>query len=382
MKRLIERMSANCARIGELAAVCEREKRERNEAEEAEYRELRRENHLIEMQVEALRQMPEQPNRMSATAVVRENLKRGVQTEFHLMRDDTGGGGSGTGGSTPTTPTLVYTGTTEAEAGGTVPARIEDVVKPLYEGLILNAVGLDLRTGLSGQYIWPVAEAVTAQIAGEAVELTKQKLSLSKITARPERIGVSMTLTRQAVIQSDGIVESLVTSLMPEAVAALINKVMFSVDKVTGATDNLKGPFVDKKSGATVLSTPGYKDFCKLKASVLKSGVPGTHLGWVMSKATAAELEGTPKDSGSGIMCIENGMLCGVPVFTTQYIGDEYIGIGDFTYQVMGLFGDISFIVDPYSSAGSDMINFHLNCNYGTATLRPAAFALAKWTRS
>lgn len=376
MKRLIEKMNANCARMRQLADLCESEKRERTEAEDAEYRELCRENDIIQMQMRAMQQLPTPEQRQSATAVVRENLKRGVQTEFHLMRAD---GGSGT---TPTTPTLVYTGTTEAEAGGTVPARIEDVIKPLYEGLILSAVGLDLRTGLSGQYIWPVAEAVTAQIAGEAVELTKQKLSLSKITARPERIGVSMTLTRQAVIQSDGIVESLVTSLMPEAIAALINKVMFSVDKVTGATDNLKGPFVDKKTGATTLTSPGYKDFCKLKALVLKSGVPGTHLGWVMSKATAAELEGTPKDSGSGIMCIENGMLCGVPVFTTQYIGDEYIGIGDFTYQVMGLFGDMSFIVDPYSSAGSDMVNFHLNCNYGTATLRPAAFALAKWTRS
>lgn len=376
MKRLIEKMNANCARMRQLADLCENEKRERTEAEDAEYRELCRENDIIQMQMRAMQQLPTPESRQSATAVVRENIKRGVQTEFHLMRD---GSGSGT---PPTTPTLVYTGTTEAEAGGTVPARIEDVIKPLYEGLILSAVGLDLRTGLSGQYIWPVAEAVTAQIAGEAVELTKQKLSLSKITARPERIGVSMTLTRQAVIQSDGIVESLVTSLMPEAIAALINKVMFSVDKVTGATDNLKGPFVDKKTGATVLSSPGYKDFCKLKASVLKSGVPGTHLGWVMSKATAAELEGTPKDSGSGIMCIENGMLCGVPVFTTQYIGDDYIGIGDFTYQVMGLFGDMSFIVDPYSSAGSDMVNFHLNCNYGTATLRPAAFALAKWTRS
>lgn len=374
MKRLIEKMNANCARMRQLADLCESEKRERTEAEDAEYRELCRENDIIQMQVRAMQQLPTPESRQSATAVVRENIKRGVQTEFHLMRDDSG--------TTPTTPTLVYTGTTEAEAGGTVPARIEDVIKPLYEGLILSAVGLDLRTGLSGQYIWPVAEAVTAQIAGEAVELTKQKLSLSKITARPERIGVSMTLTRQAVIQSDGIVESLVTSLMPEAIAALINKVMFSVDKATGATDNLKGPFVDKKTGATVLSSPGYKDFCKLKASVLKSGIPGTHLGWVMSKATAAELEGTPKDSGSGVMCIENGMLCGVPVFTTQYIGDDYIGIGDFTYQVMGLFGDMSFIVDPYSSAGSDMVNFHLNCNYGTATLRPAAFALAKWTRS
>ena len=136
---------------------------------------------------------------------------------------------------------------------------------------------------------------------------------------------------------------------------------------------------------------------------------------------------------------IENDMLCGLPVFTSNYIrnkaveyykasksegvvtwtkqdsapagdpdfevsGDssanalatidasdvtandiaqvtiltENIGLGDWRYQPMGLFGQISFIVDPYSQARKNAVDFVLNTNYGTKTLRPEAFALGQ----
>ena len=42
------------------------------------------------------------------------------------------------------------------------------------------------------------------------------------------------------------------------------------------------------------------------------------------------------------------------------------------------LFGDISFIIDPYSQARKDAVDFVLNANYATTTLRKEAFALAK----
>lgn len=54
MKRLIEKMNANCARMRQLADLCESEKRERTESEDAEYRELCRENDIIQMQMRAM----------------------------------------------------------------------------------------------------------------------------------------------------------------------------------------------------------------------------------------------------------------------------------------------------------------------------------------
>lgn len=370
MRELIQRIEAAARRINEIANLCEREQRTRTEAEEKEYLDLVREKSLCEMKLNAL-STPETPRGSSMTAVVRARLKSGSRepVRYELRAE---------GDGTTETPALQYTGTTEVEAGGAMPVRIEDVVKPLYEGLILNQLGIDLRTGLSGEYVWPVAEAVTFKVAGESVKVASQKLDLSKVKARPERVSANLALTRQSIVQSDGLVENLATQLLPEGLAALINKVMFSVDKVEGAGSWLQGPFVAKKASATQISAYTYKAFTQMKADVLKSGVEGAHLAFVMSKATAAILEGTPRDSGSGLMILEDGKIAGVPVFTTGAIGDSYIGIGDWTYQVMGLFGDISLVVDPYTNGDADMVNFYMNANYGMATLRPDAFVLRK----
>ena len=169
---------------------------------------------------------------------------------------------------------------------------------------------------------------------------------------------------------------------MPLSITMLLNKILFSSAKVTNAT-TLVGPFVALASSpVTVSAEPTFKEFNSLKAKVLATGVDGEHLCWVMTKAQKAIAEATPKDAGSGIMVCENDHIAGLPVFTTNYIGEGNIGLGDWRYQPMGLFGDISFIIDPYSQARKDAVDFVLNVNYGTTTLRPEAFALAKVTAS
>jgi hypothetical protein len=55
----------------------------------------------------------------------------------------------------------------------------------------------------------------------------------------------------------------------------------------------------------------------------------------------------------------------------------EYVGLGDWAYQPMGLFNALRFVVDPYSQARKDAVDFVLNCDYATKTLRPEAFLLA-----
>ena len=95
-----------------------------------------------------------------------------------------------------------------------------------------------------------------------------------------------------------------------------------------------------------------------------------------------AILEGTPvNEKGIFVPMVQNHMLCGLPVYTTHVMRTkdaEYIGLGDWRYQPMGLFGALRFIVDPYSKARKDCVDFVLNADYGTVTLRPEAFALGK----
>lgn len=363
VRELVNKYQANCERISEIADACEKEQRERTDAETTEFNALARENQLLQMKMQAAaaEQLRENPNTVEdVNRIIRENMNAGRQTQIMLVRD------------------LMMV--SDVTPGGIVPVKVQDILEPLVEGLILNKVGLPMPTGLAGDFVWPTYETVEATIAGEGVALSDTKITMSKLTASPQRIGIAIPVTRQAMNQTEGILEMIVKKLMPLAVAKLLNKILFSTTKVTGAT-SLVGPFVGLVAKATAFSAePTFKDFNSLKAKVLATGIDGDNLCWVMTKAQKAIAEATPKDAGSGIMVCENDHIAGLPVFTTNYIGEGYIGLGDWRYQPMGMFGDISFIIDPYSQARKDAVDFVLNVNYATTTLRTEAFALAKVT--
>ena len=219
VRQLVNQYQTNCNRISEIADTCEREQRERNEAENTEFNALQRENQLLQMRLQAAaaEHLRENPNAVEdANRIIRENMAAGRQTQIMLMRD------------------LVMVA--DGAAGGIVPVKIQDILDPLVEGLILDKVGLPMPTGLAGDYVWPTYETVEATVAGEGVALTDTKIKMSKLTASPQRIGIAIPVTRQSINQTEGILEMIVKKLMPLAVAKLLNKIVFSTTKVTNAT--------------------------------------------------------------------------------------------------------------------------------------------------
>ena len=442
VRELVEKYQSNCERINAIADACEQEQRERTEAETKEYEALARENQLLSMKLQAAtaEHLRENPNAVAdAEKLIRENVAAGRKTEITLIREGE------------------FAGMMVADAnnGGIIPLSVQDFIKPLVEGFILNKVGLPMPTGLVGDFVWPIYDLAEASIAGEGVALSDSKINLSKLTASPERIGIAIPVTSQAVNQSAGLIETLVKQVMPQAVAQLLNKIVFGLNKVTGAT-NLIGPFahIVAKGGESpstedqryadlvaVHETPTFAELnVKLKAKVLETGIDGAHLCWVMTKSMQAVLEGTPINAnGIYVPMVQDGKLCGLPIHTSNVMrkavvtykkatvgqsattwatcdkpateagidfkvtvtpnGEaaalaaldnvssndvveittvtEYIGLGDWGYQPMGLFNSLRFVVDPFSQARKDAVDFVLNADYATKTLRPEAFRLA-----
>lgn len=429
VRSLVDKYQANCDRINEIADVCEKEQRQRNEAENVEFEALVRENQLLQMKMQAAasEHLRENPNAAEdAVSIIRENADHGRKTEIIFVRS-----------------TMMVS---DVEAGKIVPLNIQDILKPLTEGFILDKVGLPLPTGLAGDYVWPVYEMVEATVLAENASISDTKIPFSYLAANPARIGIAIPVTNQSLNQSDNVLETIVREIMPLAVRQLLNKILFSTKAVNEAasTAGLIGPFAkssiqDKK--VTLSSTPTFAELnVQMKAKVLETGIAGDHLCWIMTKSLAAILEGTPINAnGIFVPMIQNGTLCGLPVYTTNAIRDvvveyykatksegvvtwakqssapegdpdfevsgdskdnalalipaadvtsndiakvtiltEYIGIGDWRYQPMGLFGTLRFVVDPYSQARKDAVDFVLNCDYGTKTLREEAFLLGQ----
>jgi HK97 family phage major capsid protein len=351
------------------------EKRELSAEENVEYQKLQsdfaklgRELALNADMVTSLKNKP--ANEKSANALLREALieaKKSGKTEFVLQREIT---------------------TAIIDEGGLIPVSVKDVVDPLEKGLIYGEVGIPVQTGVVGNIQWPILGSVEAEIVGETVELTDKTLDLSKINAKAVRVGISFTVSNQAINNSDVDLVALIQNQARMGMARTLNRVAFSHENFTG---DFHGPFAGAKAQVTFAGdTPTLKELLALKGSVAGEGIQMIGFCYVMSEAMKAKLEGTSVDAGSGKMIIENGRVAGAyPVFTTEYInygasgskaGVEYIAAGVFAYLPLNQHGELRMVVDPYTQAKKDCVVITLNSDWSMTTLRKEAFALGKTT--
>lgn len=356
MKKHLKRISEIKKELREKAALARSEKRDFTEAENQELADLKRELSWLENELKGMEiEREETPSKNpSIREYIRQICDGGKPVELVIRAE------AATTDNTHMTTDL----------GALQPTEIGEIIDKVEEELIWTKLGIKMPTGLGGQYEWPVVGDFEAEFAGEGVEATTQKLDISKVPAVQQRAVVSAALTRESIFNSKGLLEEQVRSKMPKAIARAINNVVLSPTKKAG--QNLSGPFVTATAKSVAFN---FKGLNSAKAALLAKGYSNEYLCWVMSEATKAELEATPKDTGSGIMVIENGLLCGRPVYTCSAIGDK-IGLGDFRFQVIGQFGQPSFITDPYSKSKAGKVEMTLNANFGSATLVADAFMI------
>lgn len=387
------RLAAIDVRMNEIADLCERENRAQTDDEAAEVLMLERErrDHILAL---ARANMPAPAEATVSREVGFDNYikavgEKGVKADQLVQREVI----------------------TTQDINGQVPLTIGDIIKPLEEGLILNKVGIKLRTGLVGEYASPVLGRVVAKVAGEKVKLGNTKIATEALKPKPFRVGISTQTTYSAVNRSAGLTLDIVSEELPMGVTRTLNALMFSPVKV--ATDSegnqlpeeATGPFyqiMKAEAEGTAVSAiktkaqkksihhikfagevPTYKELLAMKGLVMAKGVTNDGTAcYVMSEYLKSELEGTPRDAGSGLMIVENGMIAGVPVFCTNEIDTDsasYVGFGIWSNELLGQFGDMRYIVDPTSLADEDSIKHTLNGEWSMTTVRKEAFVLGSF---
>lgn len=257
--------------------------------------------------------------------------------------------------------------------GAITPLTIGDIIKPLEKGLILDRVGAKMQYGMNGAWQFPIVAGVEAKVVGEDVKVSDSKIDINKITPKPKRVSIRVPVTYQAQNRSAGKLFSIVTQQIAMSLTRVLNRWMFSPTALRGTEG---GCFVNPTTKITSTGK-AWKDAIALKGAVMKTGIvfDGTP-AYVCSATKYADLESTPRDTGSGLMVIENGKINGFPVFITEFIGDNILGFGIFSYMLVGQFGTVRLTVDPYTQADQDRIVFTLNTDFDMLPLRTEAFGI------
>ena len=263
-----------------------------------------------------------------------------------------------------------------ASAANVIPLTIGDIIQPLEKGLILSKVGMKMQYGMVGAWQFPIVASVEATIEDENVEVNDTKIDIGKISPSPKRVTISIPVSNRAIDQSNGALLEIVRTQLPMSVSRVLNKWMFSPTRITSKASD--GCFVNPKTKINATGN-AWKDAITLKGKVMATGVifDGTP-AYVCSATKYAELESTPRDTGSGLMVIENGKINGFPVFMTEYIGEGILGFGVFSYELVGQFGKMRMTYDPYTGAKKNLVYFVFNSDYDMLTLRSEAFGTLK----
>lgn len=380
IKKSRARIAEINVRLGEMADMLETQKRSLTNDEITEKDALVQEKEILQLRMErAINgiQVPEQEMRAEAVfagAVASfvhnrslpegcEGVINGNTLEIPLTRADT------IQDSTTVTPLI--------------PLTIGEIIQPLEKGMILDKVGCKMQYGLVGDWVLPVVAGIEATIEDENAEVADTKIDITKIKPSPKRVSLAIPVSNRAIDQSNNALLEIVRTQMTMGLQRLLNKWMFQTTKITSKASD--GCYVAAAAAPAVTTAAGvgfaWKDVIALKGAVMKTGVvfDGT-AAYVCSATTYAELEATPKDAGSGLMVLENGKINGYPVFMTEYIGDDVLGFGIFNYELVGQFGKMHMIVDPYTGAKRNLVYFVLNTDFDMLTVRTEAFGIAKKT--
>lgn len=378
VKELLDRRFQITQRMNAMADVMEAEKRELTDPEKAEKAALERELTAIDMYLRCAGSAPV-PGEVKSRAVMFDeflkNAKGQGKCEFAFSRE-------------------VTTGTTNAD--GMIPVRIDDMLKPLEEGLVLGKLGIKVVTGIQGSFVVPSIGYVEAEVAGEAEKIDDTTIDFGKLTPNPQRVAITIAISNQLINQTSGKAYEAIVEQLNAGIVRTLNKRLLSTDttltKLVGgfkacaaasgvAITNLK-TLAQKKACKKILfagAVPTYKELVMMKSVAAVKGCESLFPAYIMDAALIGELESTPKDQGSGRMIIEDGKINGIPVLASNFMDKgnrTQVGFAFFGYQALNGFGEARMVVDPYTMATKDCTRVTINTDWDMMALRDEAFVL------
>lgn len=257
----------------------------------------------------------------------------------------------------------VYTAGTYNGGKEAVPTDTFDIVTGLYGNLGLSAAGSTFMSGLIGNIEIPTYTGTTVGWGTEVADAANGTGTFGSVSMSPKRLTAYVDISKQFLIQTSDTAEQMLRQDIINALSAKIEKTLLQLT----ATDNAPAPIA---TTATHITTA--EDWYGLISDLEDANFYGD-FNVVISPALKASLRGVKLDSGSGKFLFEDGELDGYPthVSSNVYTGKGYIGV--FPELVIGQWGAIDIIVDPYSVAAAGKVRIVVNAYFDAALRREGA---------
>lgn len=236
-----------------------------------------------------------------------------------------------------------------------VEEEFKGLLEPLYADSVISNLGITIYNGLpAGDFKVSAMGKGAAAWADETGIATDSKNTFSHVTLQPKRISAQLSYSKQFLAQDTIGAEAAIRRDIYNALVAKIQSTMLSAD-ASGA-NKPAGIF----NGVTAKNISSYAELCDVEATVDDSNVKGERK-YLMSNKAKAILRCMPKSSLTTELVLDGNDIDGTPVIANSDVPTTQYAYGDFSNIVMGTWGNVDLIIDPYTLAAENSVRIVVN---------------------
>ena len=236
-----------------------------------------------------------------------------------------------------------------------VETEFKGLLEPLYADSVISNLGITIYNGLpAGDFKVSAMGKGAAAWADETGTASESKNTFSHVTLQPKRISAQLSYSKQFLAQDTIGAEAAIRRDIYNALVAQIQTTMLSAD--AAGTNKPAGIF----NGVTAKNITSYAELCDVEATVDDSNVKGDRK-YLMSNKAKAILRCMPKSSLTNELVLHGNDIDGTQVIANSDVPTTQYAYGDFSNIVMGTWGNVDLIIDPYTLAAENSIRIVVN---------------------
>ena len=212
--------------------------------------------------------------------------------------------------------------------------------------------------GLSGDVKIPrkSAASTAAFISSEGGAAGESEMTIGSVTMSPKTLGAYTDCTRQLLIQSSLDVENLIRNDLAQSMAIAIDD---GALEGSGSSGNPTG--ITNTSGINTVSlssaaAPTWAEMVSMETAVRVDNALMGDLAYIVHPTNYGTLKTTDKATNTAQFVANNDEINGYKaIVSPQMTANNYV-FGNFSDLLVGFFGGVDILVDPYSNSTSGTV--------------------------
>ena len=241
-----------------------------------------------------------------------------------------------------------------------------NVLEPLHANNVCVAAGCKYLTNLVGDLQVPIMGAEQVGWSGEIANASDGTGDWSHVTLTPHRLTAYIDVSKQFLAQDALNCEQLIRQELVNALNSKLEATILSADAATATKP--AGIFY----GMTEKEVAAFSDITELESDVEEANILGT-MKYIVSPKAKAALRNMARSADSTRLVMEGNEIDGTPALSTTHMAQNTISFGDWSSVVVGQWGAIDLIVDPYTVAISGQVRITINAYFDFKLLREDA---------